>query len=168
MPSNGTVEKIPSACSVATPGTEGNEGSFPLRNHPLRIAGKDTESDGVYTISGRSLREDVFTSVPLVERTPARDPSAGLAHHSYVVGRRALAGDAALGLASEAAAVAAPAWAEYHWNAVRTWAPGSVRPVLGLAGNAPVDQLRGGLFTGSLDPARGTALAHQTRKETAA
>ncbi|GAA2565058.1 MULTISPECIES: aldehyde dehydrogenase family protein [Streptomyces] len=112
MLSNGTVEEISSARSAATPSAEGKERSAPLRSYPLYIAGKDIEGDGwVYTVSGRSLLEDVFTSVTL-KRTLERDPDADAAHHPYVVGRCAVANDAALDLASEAAAAAAPAWAE--------------------------------------------------------
>ncbi|MEU3555592.1 aldehyde dehydrogenase family protein [Streptomyces fragilis] len=65
----------------------------------------------MYTVSGRSLLEDVFTSVTL-KRTLEKDPDSDAAHHPYVVGRCAVAGDAALELASEAAAAAAPSWAE--------------------------------------------------------
>ncbi|MDH6110608.1 acyl-CoA reductase-like NAD-dependent aldehyde dehydrogenase [Kitasatospora sp. MAP12-15] len=83
----------------------------PLRSYPLYIAGKDIEGDGwVYTVSARSLLEDVFTSVSL-KRALEQDPDSEASQHPYVVGRCAIAGDAAIDLASEAAAAAAPGWA---------------------------------------------------------
>ncbi|MFB7501957.1 aldehyde dehydrogenase family protein [Streptomyces broussonetiae] len=83
----------------------------PLRSYPLYIAGKDIEGgEWVYTVSGRSLLEDVFTSVTLKRRLE-QDPDSDAAQHPYVVGRCALADDAALDLAAEAAAAAAPEWA---------------------------------------------------------
>ncbi len=83
----------------------------PLRSYKLYIAGKDVDSDDwVYTVSSRSLLEDVFTSVGL-KRELERDPDSEAAGHPYVAGRCAVAGDAAIDLASEAAAAAAPGWA---------------------------------------------------------
>ncbi|GHF30005.1 putative aldehyde dehydrogenase [Streptomyces mashuensis] len=82
-----------------------------MRSYPLYIGGKDIEGDDwVYTVSGRSLLEDVFTSVSL-KRALEKDPHSEAAHHPYVVGRCAIADDAAIDLASEAAAAAAPGWA---------------------------------------------------------
>ncbi|WVU03992.1 aldehyde dehydrogenase [Streptomyces prasinus] len=82
-----------------------------LRSYKLYIAGKDVDSEEwVYTVESRSLLEDVFTSVGL-KRELERNPDSELAHHPYVAGRCAVAGDAAIALASEAAAAAAPGWA---------------------------------------------------------
>ncbi|MET9428542.1 aldehyde dehydrogenase family protein [Streptomyces sp. NPDC003036] len=84
-----------------------------MRSYKLYVAGKDVEGDGwVYTVSGRSLLEDVFTSVTL-KRTLEKDPESDAAQHPYVVGRCAIASDDALSLASEAAAAAAPGWAAF-------------------------------------------------------
>ncbi|MER5600699.1 aldehyde dehydrogenase [Streptomyces sp. NPDC002265] len=83
----------------------------PLRNYKLYIAGKDVEGIGwVYTVSARSLLEDVFTSVKL-KRALEQDENSAAAEHPYVVGRCAVAGDTAIDLATQAAAAAAPAWA---------------------------------------------------------
>ncbi|MFJ8781202.1 MULTISPECIES: aldehyde dehydrogenase family protein [unclassified Streptomyces] len=80
-------------------------------SYKLYIAGKDVEGDGwVYTVSSRSLLEDVFTSVSL-KRELERDPESEAATHPYVVGRCAVASGGAIDLATEAAAAAAPAWA---------------------------------------------------------
>ncbi|MER5548932.1 aldehyde dehydrogenase [Streptomyces sp. NPDC002589] len=82
-----------------------------LLSYKLYIAGKDVEGDGwVYTVSSRSLLEDVFTSVSL-KRELERDPESEAATHPYVVGRCAVASGTAIDLATEAAAAAAPAWA---------------------------------------------------------
>ncbi|MFE7815707.1 aldehyde dehydrogenase family protein [Streptomyces sp. NPDC057433] len=82
-----------------------------LRSYKLYIAGKDVDSEEwVYTVESRSLLEDVFTSVGL-KRELERNPDSELAHHPYVAGRCAVAGDTAIALASEAAAAAAPGWA---------------------------------------------------------
>lgn len=83
-----------------------------LRSYKLYIAGKDVEGDGwVYTVSARSLLEDVFTSVSL-KRELEQNPDSDAADHPYVVGRCAIASDASIDLATEAAAAAASAWAE--------------------------------------------------------
>ncbi|GAA2356126.1 hypothetical protein GCM10010246_51690 [Streptomyces cuspidosporus] len=83
----------------------------PLHSYQLYIAGKDVEGDGwVYTVSAQSLLEDVFTSVSL-KRDLERNPESEAARHPYVVGRCAIASDAAIDLATEAAASAAPGWA---------------------------------------------------------
>ncbi|TWE19591.1 acyl-CoA reductase-like NAD-dependent aldehyde dehydrogenase [Kitasatospora atroaurantiaca] len=95
--------------SSANPGETGREKA--LRSYKLYIAGKDVEGDGwVYTVSARSLLEDVFTSVSL-KRALEQDPESEAKHHPYVVGRCAIAGDNGIDLASEAAAAAAPEWA---------------------------------------------------------
>lgn len=83
-----------------------------FRSYKLYIAGKDVEGDGwVYTVSARSLLEDVFTSVSL-KRELEQNPDSDAADHPYVVGRCAIASDASIDLATEAAAAAASAWAE--------------------------------------------------------
>ncbi|MCH0540952.1 aldehyde dehydrogenase [Streptomyces sp. MUM 203J] len=82
-----------------------------FRSYDLYIAGKDVAGDGwVYTVSGRSLLEDVFTSVSL-KRALEQDPESDAAGHPYVVGRCAVADDAAIDMATQAAAAAAAAWA---------------------------------------------------------
>ncbi|WP_408607342.1 aldehyde dehydrogenase family protein [Kitasatospora mediocidica] len=92
------------------PAAEGGRDK-PLRSYKLYIAGKDVDGDGwVYTVSARSLLEDIFTSISL-KRALEQDPDSEAAQHPYVVGRCAIAGDAAIDLASEAAAAAAPGWA---------------------------------------------------------
>ncbi|MFD8960987.1 aldehyde dehydrogenase family protein [Streptomyces anulatus] len=83
----------------------------PMHSYKLYIAGKDVDGDGwVYTVSSRSLLEDVFTSVGL-KRELERDPDSDSAGHPYIAGRCAIAGDGAIDLATEAAAAAAPGWA---------------------------------------------------------
>ncbi|HWH01649.1 MAG TPA: aldehyde dehydrogenase [Pilimelia sp.] len=75
------------------------------------IADKDVDGVGwVYTLTARSLLEDVFTAVSL-KRTLEQDPHSDAAAHPYVVGRCAVAGPADIDAAVEAAATAAPAWA---------------------------------------------------------
>lgn len=82
-----------------------------IHSYGLYIAGKDMEGDGwVYTVSAKSLLEDVFTSVSL-KRSLEKDENSSAAEHPYVIGRCAIADDAAIDLASEAAAAAAPGWA---------------------------------------------------------
>jgi acyl-CoA reductase-like NAD-dependent aldehyde dehydrogenase len=82
-----------------------------LKSYDLFIGGQDVPGDGwVYTVSGRSLLEDVFTSVSL-KRALEQDPESEAALHPYVVGRCAIAGDAAIDQATQAAAAAAPLWA---------------------------------------------------------
>ncbi|MGR8012179.1 aldehyde dehydrogenase family protein [Streptomyces hypolithicus] len=84
-----------------------------LKSYKLYIAGKDIEGDGwVYTVSAKSLLEDVFTSVTL-KRELEQNPDSDAADHPYVVGRCAIAGKNSIELASEAAAAAAPAWAGF-------------------------------------------------------
>lgn len=82
-----------------------------LKSYDLYIAGKDVAGDGwVYTVSGRSLLEDVFTSVSL-KRSLEQDPESEAAQHPYVVGRCAVADDNAIDMATQAAAAAASDWA---------------------------------------------------------
>ncbi|MFE4634887.1 aldehyde dehydrogenase family protein [Streptomyces sp. NPDC056773] len=110
MLSDGTTEETSSVRSASS-GSAAEERQAPLRSYKLYVAGKDVEGDGwVYTVSGRSLLEDVFTSVTL-KRTLEQDAESDAARHPYVVGRCAIAGDDAIDLASEAAAAAAPGWA---------------------------------------------------------
>ncbi|MGW3658742.1 aldehyde dehydrogenase family protein [Streptomyces sp. NPDC005151] len=112
MLSDGTTEETSSVRSASS-GRAAEERQAPLRSYKLYVAGKDIEGDGwVYTVSGRSLLEDVFTSVTL-KRTLEQDAESDAAQHPYVVGRCAIAGDDALDLASEAAAAAAPGWAAF-------------------------------------------------------
>ncbi|PAU45663.1 aldehyde dehydrogenase [Streptomyces albireticuli] len=86
------------------------------RDHPLRsylsyLAGEDVPGTGwVYTLTSRSLLEDVFASVSL-KRELERDPHSTAAGHPYVVGRVAVASARDNARALEAAAEAAPAWA---------------------------------------------------------
>lgn len=85
----------------------------PLLSYPSYIGGKDAEGIGwVYTVSSRSLLEDVFTSVSLkrsLEQDP--DPLSPAAQHRYVTGRCAVVADADVDTATEAAAAAVSEWA---------------------------------------------------------
>jgi acyl-CoA reductase-like NAD-dependent aldehyde dehydrogenase len=82
-----------------------------IRSYQLYIGGEDVESDHwVYTVSARSLLEDVFTSVSL-KRELERNPESETASHPYVAGRCAVAGDEEIDRATAAAAAAAPRWA---------------------------------------------------------
>lgn len=76
------------------------------------IGGDDVEGTSwVYTVSSRSLLEDVFTSVSLkrqLELDP--DPNSEAARHPYVVGRVAIAEGAQIDAATEAAAAAVDEW----------------------------------------------------------
>ncbi|MEE4598367.1 aldehyde dehydrogenase [Streptomyces sp. DSM 41524] len=81
-----------------------------MRSYPLYIGGKDVEGDGwVYTVSARSLLEDVFTSVSL-KRTLEQEADPEALRHPYVVGRCAVAGDEEIDLSLDAAVAAVPAW----------------------------------------------------------
>ncbi|MGW6549807.1 aldehyde dehydrogenase family protein [Streptomyces sp. NPDC055051] len=112
MLSDGTTEEKSSVRSASS-GRAAEERQAPLRSYKLYVAGKDIEGDGwVYTVSGRSLLEDVFTSVTL-KRSLEKDAESDAAQHPYVVGRCAIASDDSLALASEAAAAAAPGWAAF-------------------------------------------------------
>lgn len=84
-----------------------------LLSYPSYIGGEDFEGTGwVYTVSSKSLLEDVFTSVSLkraLEQDP--DPDSPAARHPYVVGRCAVVEDADIDAATEAAAGAVRGWA---------------------------------------------------------
>lgn len=82
-----------------------------VRSYDNYIADRDVAGDGwVYTVSARSLLEDVFTSVT-VKRTLEQNPESPAALHPYVVGRSAVASGEDIDAAVEAAAAAAPEWA---------------------------------------------------------
>lgn len=87
----------------------------PLLSYPLYIGGKDVEGVGwVYTVSSKSLLEDVFTSVSLkraLENDP--DPRSAAAQHPYVVGRCAVVEDDSIDLATDAAADAVREWSVF-------------------------------------------------------
>lgn len=81
-----------------------------FRSYRSYIGDKDVDGTGwVYTVSARSLLEDVFTSVSL-KRTLEQDPHSDAADHPYVVGRCAVADMADIDASIEAAAAAAPLW----------------------------------------------------------
>jgi acyl-CoA reductase-like NAD-dependent aldehyde dehydrogenase len=84
-----------------------------LLSYPSYIGGKDVENGGwVYTVSSKSLLEDVFTSVSLkraLEQDP--DPGSPAAQHPYVVGRCACVDNVDIDLATEAAADSVREWA---------------------------------------------------------
>jgi acyl-CoA reductase-like NAD-dependent aldehyde dehydrogenase len=85
-------------------------GTAALLSYPCYIGDKDIEGSGwVYTVSSRSLLEDVFTSVSL-KRDLEQDPDSAAARHPYVVGRCALVGEADIDAATEAAAAASREW----------------------------------------------------------
>ncbi|MBB1256382.1 aldehyde dehydrogenase family protein [Streptomyces alkaliterrae] len=89
----------------------GRRRSSPLLSYQSYVGGADLPNNAwVYTISSRSLLEDVFTSVSL-KRELERDPESAAAEHPYVVGRVAVASEEENRLALEAAAEAAPLWA---------------------------------------------------------
>ena len=80
------------------------------RSYSSYIGGRDVPGAGwVYTVSARSLLEDVFTSVSL-KRTLENDPESDAAGHPYVVGRCAVASAADIEASLESAASAAPIW----------------------------------------------------------
>lgn len=82
-----------------------------LRSYHSYIAGRDVEGIAwVYTVTARSLLEDVFTSVRL-KRELEQDPQSDAGGHPYVVGRCAVAGAEQVDASIEAAAAAAPLWA---------------------------------------------------------
>jgi acyl-CoA reductase-like NAD-dependent aldehyde dehydrogenase len=89
--------------------------SKPLLSFSSYIGGKDVEGIGwVYTVSAKSLLEDVFTSVSLkraLERDP--DPASTAAQHPYVVGRCAVVSDEEVDAATDAAAAAVRDWAAF-------------------------------------------------------
>jgi acyl-CoA reductase-like NAD-dependent aldehyde dehydrogenase len=83
-----------------------------LLSYASYIGGEDIPGIGwVYTVSSKSLLEDVFTSMRLkraLEQDP--DPAAPAARHPYVVGRCAIVDRASIDAATKAAADAAPGW----------------------------------------------------------
>jgi acyl-CoA reductase-like NAD-dependent aldehyde dehydrogenase len=83
-----------------------------LLSYSSYIGGEDIAGVGwVYTLSSRSLLEDVFTSMRLkraLEQDPGPD-SPG-ARHPYVVGRCAIVDRASIDAATKAAADAVPGW----------------------------------------------------------
>jgi acyl-CoA reductase-like NAD-dependent aldehyde dehydrogenase len=91
------------------------ERTKPLLSFASHIGGKDVDGIGwVYTVSAKSLLEDVFTSVSLkraLEKDP--DPRSKAAQHPYVVGRCAVVGDDDVDQATEAAAGAVREWAAF-------------------------------------------------------
>ncbi|SCG49837.1 Acyl-CoA reductase [Micromonospora siamensis] len=101
--------KLPHSAEEVPPGTPVSDAR--QRSYRSYIGDKDVDGVGwVYTVSSRSMLEDVFTSVSL-KRSLERDPDSDAVHHPYVVGRCAVAGQADIDAAVEAAASAAPAWA---------------------------------------------------------
>ncbi len=81
-----------------------------VRSYHSYIGGRDVVGTGwVYTVSARSLLEDVFTSVSL-KRALEQNPDSPAAEHPYVVGRCAIASMADVDAAVEAAAAAMPRW----------------------------------------------------------
>jgi acyl-CoA reductase-like NAD-dependent aldehyde dehydrogenase len=114
-----TATGITSA-SVPKPRSAISRPSLATRTKPLLsfssyLGGKDVDGVGwVYTVSAKSLLEDVFTSVRLkraLERDP--DPASAAAQHPYVVGRCAVVGEDEIDLATEAAAGAVRDWAAF-------------------------------------------------------
>ena len=108
----GTIQEENSSAYSRAAGTSDRAVSVKrLKSYDLYIGGQDVAGEGwVYTVSGRSLLEDVFTSVSL-KRALEQDPESEAALHPYVVGRCAIAGDDAIRAATAAAAAAAPLWA---------------------------------------------------------
>ncbi|OKI02367.1 aldehyde dehydrogenase [Streptomyces sp. CB02923] len=102
-----SAEHLRPARPVRTPA------AAPPRSYPSYIAGRDADAgngDWVYTVSSRSLLEDVFASVALKRRLE-RDPGSAAAGHPYVVGRVAVTSPEDNERALRAAREAAPAWA---------------------------------------------------------
>lgn len=89
------------------------DGTPSLRSYYSYVGGRDVEGVGwVYTVSSRSLLEDVFTSVSLKRALEADpDPDSAAARHPYVVGRCSVVGDDDIDAATEAAAAAVRGWA---------------------------------------------------------
>jgi acyl-CoA reductase-like NAD-dependent aldehyde dehydrogenase len=82
-----------------------------LRTYHSYIAGRDVAGiSWVYTVTARSLLDDVFTSVR-IKRALEEDPFSDAGDHPYVVGRCAVAGAEQVDASIEAAAAAAPVWA---------------------------------------------------------
>jgi acyl-CoA reductase-like NAD-dependent aldehyde dehydrogenase len=86
-------------------------GAEPVPTYPSHVGGRDIDADRhVYTVSTRSILDDVFASLTLKRRLEqgALDPAAA---GDSVVGRCAVADADTVRLASQAAAAAAPGWA---------------------------------------------------------
>jgi acyl-CoA reductase-like NAD-dependent aldehyde dehydrogenase len=94
-------------------GSEAEHRKMPFLSYANHVGGKDLPGVGwVYTMSSRSLLDDVFTSVSLkrhLERNNAHDlPDSR--DMLYAVGRCALIADEDIDAATEAAAEAVPRW----------------------------------------------------------
>ncbi|MFY1634220.1 aldehyde dehydrogenase family protein [Solwaraspora sp. WMMB335] len=82
-----------------------------MRSYDSYIGDRDVPGAGwVYTVSSRSLLEDVFTSVS-VKRTLEQNPDSSAALHPYVVGRAAVATTEDIDAAVDAAVHARTGWA---------------------------------------------------------
>ncbi|WP_434739572.1 aldehyde dehydrogenase family protein [Micromonospora sp. SH-82] len=82
-----------------------------VRSYESYIAGRDVAGEGwVYTLTARSLLEDVFTSVN-VKRTLEQNPESPESLHPYVVGRCGVATLADVDAAVDAAVSAKAGWA---------------------------------------------------------
>lgn len=82
-----------------------------LRSYGSYIADRDVDGAGwVYTVSARSLLEDVFASVSLKRALESGTDAVAL-RHPYLVGRCAVAGPEDIEASLDAATAAAPAWA---------------------------------------------------------
>lgn len=101
---------MPDSTSILESVPASGESDAAVRSYRSLIG--DKEVDGiawVYTVSSRSLLEDVFASVSLKRRLE-RDPESDAKHHPYVVGRSAVAGPSDVDAAIEAAATASAVW----------------------------------------------------------
>jgi acyl-CoA reductase-like NAD-dependent aldehyde dehydrogenase len=97
--------------SSRAPDDAGQVNSAEVRSYRSYIAGRDVEGiSWVYTVTARSLLEDVFASVRL-KRALEGDPHASAGAHPYVVGRCSVAGPEQVDSSVESAAAAFPAWA---------------------------------------------------------
>lgn len=93
------------------PGTLWYVSTHAIRSYRSYIGGSSLDGSGwVYTVSARSLLDDVFTSLNLKRRLE-RGGDQEVAQHPYVIGRSAVAGAGDAKAAVDAAAAAAPAWA---------------------------------------------------------
>ncbi|AGL15826.1 aldehyde dehydrogenase [Actinoplanes sp. N902-109] len=90
---------------------DNDDQAAPVRSYGSYIGDRDVAGTAwVYTVSARSLLEDVFTSVSLKRALEGRpDPEA--LHHPYVVGRCAVAGAGEIEESLDAATAAAAGWA---------------------------------------------------------
>jgi len=101
---------MPRQAPASGTGTAGGGRAGPVRSYGSYVGGRDIVGDQwVYTVSSRSLLEDVFTSVSL-KRALEQDPHGPAAEHRYVVGRCAVADDAVVDEALVAASNAAARW----------------------------------------------------------